>query len=495
MPTVIDSFVVELGLDPTNLTKGQATAVASFKKTQEAAAKGAKDVEAQGKRLNDFFGGVKREALGLLSAFVGGRGVQEFTQYVTTLDAATGRMAKTLGVTTRELSTFQGLAPLAGGSAEGMAGTLQKLTQGIQNLQITGNASIIPFFRAMGISLTDANRKFKTSTELLVEMAHWAKAQDPVRAAAFFQNMGIDQGTINVLLGGDDALRKLIADQERLGVITQADADAAIKLQNSWRQAEQAATSLGRTIVTELSPSLSVLLDRWTQIFAELRQGQIISPGGLLDRLLKWGGSFLSGSESRIGHRGQRRPTSSAAPAVGGSSGADTVAYIRQAAIARGIDPDVAVQVAQSEGLNSYVGDRGSSFGPFQLHYGGVASGGMAVSGLGDEFTHKTGLNARDPATVRAQIDFALDEAKRKGWGAWHGWRGLPNAGIGALPAGAAAVAGASGSSNSRSSTTTVTVGQVVVNTQATDAQGIARAIKPAIERQTFAAQANYGQQ
>lgn len=109
--------------------------------------------------------------------------------------------------------------------------------------------------------------------------------------------------------------------------------------------------------------------------------------------------------------------------------------YIRQAAIQRGIDPAVALRVAQAEGLNAYVGDGGSSFGPFQLHYGGVARGGNAVGGLGDVFTKRTGLDARNPDTWRQQVDFSLDEAKRGGWGPWHAWKGGSKAGIGGQPA------------------------------------------------------------
>lgn len=104
--------------------------------------------------------------------------------------------------------------------------------------------------------------------------------------------------------------------------------------------------------------------------------------------------------------------------------------YIRQAAMRRGMDPDVALQVAKNEGLNGYVGDGGSSFGPYQLHYGGVAKGGNAVGGLGDIFTKRTGLDARNPDTWQAQVDFSLDEAKRGGWKPWHGWTGPADAGI-----------------------------------------------------------------
>jgi phage-related minor tail protein len=102
--------------------------------------------------------------------------------------------------------------------------------------------------------------------------------------------------------------------------------------------------------------------------------------------------------------------------------------YIKTAASARGIDPTIALKVAMSEGLRSYVGDSNSSFGPFQLHYGGVAPGKLAVPGMGDDFTRVTGLDARDPATVKRQVDFSLDKALTGGWSPWYG---AAKAGIG----------------------------------------------------------------
>ena len=118
-----------------------------------------------------------------------------------------------------------------------------------------------------------------------------------------------------------------------------------------------------------------------------------------------------------------------------GDSGqsSETEAYIREAAKKRGIDPNVAVAVAKSEGLNSYVGDKGTSFGPYQLHYKNNIPG-LSNGGLGDEFTKATGLHAKDRDTVKQQIDFALDAAIRQGWTPWHGYKGgardgLPSAG------------------------------------------------------------------
>ena len=126
-------------------------------------------------------------------------------------------------------------------------------------------------------------------------------------------------------------------------------------------------------------------------------------------------------------------PTSAAAGRGSNPAGYDpkaTEALIRARAPAYGIDPDTAVAIARSEGLNAYHGDAGSSFGPFQLHYGGVARGGNAVGGLGDAFTKQTGLDARDPSTVPQQIDFSLSQAAKGGWEPWHG-RKTPGVNIG----------------------------------------------------------------
>jgi hypothetical protein len=101
--------------------------------------------------------------------------------------------------------------------------------------------------------------------------------------------------------------------------------------------------------------------------------------------------------------------------------------HIKETAKKYGIDPEVALRVASSEGLSNPVGDNGTSFGAFQLHTGG---------GLGDKFKKVTGLDPADPKNEKATIDFALQEASKGGWGPWMGAKKIglaPDAGISAL--------------------------------------------------------------
>jgi hypothetical protein len=97
---------------------------------------------------------------------------------------------------------------------------------------------------------------------------------------------------------------------------------------------------------------------------------------------------------------------------------------IRANAIRTGQDPELMRKVAAREGLNNYVGDHGSSFGPFQMHMGGLAPGKNSGPGLGDVFKKETGLDPRDPATVPRQIKWVADYTAKHGWSAFHGARG-----------------------------------------------------------------------
>lgn len=114
-------------------------------------------------------------------------------------------------------------------------------------------------------------------------------------------------------------------------------------------------------------------------------------------------------------------------------------AYIIKGAQNRGIDPQIALRVAEHEGLQKGTwqsnykrgGYREPSYGPYQLLKGGPGTG--FTTGLGNEFQKQTGLDPSDPKNATQGIDFALDYAKKNGWSAWYGakaagvsrWQGI----------------------------------------------------------------------
>ncbi len=151
------------------------------------------------------------------------------------------------------------------------------------------------------------------------------------------------------------------------------------------------------------------------------------------------GGGAGEGGEAAGGGRAGHRGEAGGANAPFRSSHGDNqeiVDQITKSAKKYGIDPNIALRVARSEGgLSQYAkpGDKGTSFGPFQLHYKNNIPG-LSLGGLGDVFTKETGHRASDPKYWKEAVDFALRNAAKSGWGAWHGWHGSRRAGIGQAP-------------------------------------------------------------
>lgn len=124
----------------------------------------------------------------------------------------------------------------------------------------------------------------------------------------------------------------------------------------------------------------------------------------------------------------------------------EIIAYITQAAQARGIDPQTAILVARGEGLNarpqegwqSFVpapqgpNGREDSWGIYQL----LKSHKGKPMGVGHDMLQSTGLDPADPSNWQPSIDYALDYAAKNGWSAWYGakakgvgpWDGIKNA-------------------------------------------------------------------
>lgn len=76
--------------------------------------------------------------------------------------------------------------------------------------------------------------------------------------------------------------------------------------------------------------------------------------------------------------------------------------YIRQGALRRGLDPEAVVEVVDGEGgWYGAVGDNGTSFGPFQMHW----QGAMPSQYVGNYDSSKSFANSP------AGVDYALDHA------------------------------------------------------------------------------------
>jgi uncharacterized protein YukE len=461
MATVIDTLIVELGLDPKKFTKGQREAMAEARRSIKEGRDAAKEIEARAEAINNTLSKVKGQALSLFSLLAGG-GVTALAVTTTRADASVSRLSRTLGESVPEIAAWQAAVKGAGGTAEGVAEHMTGLVSAFQRAESFHEPmQIQPIIAALdaeskrlggvGVSLTDAAGKMKPIGEFYKELAFVFQKMvqtGPAMAAKageFARSLSIPEGLFDLLRRGTEETTKRLAEAAKIGVVTKQEAEQAERLAKAWENTSQSVVATGRTLLNIVSPTVIKILDALTKHQGDSNlRFEILQLGRMRDELesLPKGSprravleTEIKQKEERVEEqlRARRGETPQPTGRTGEMSRQETEAYIRAAAARRGIDPEQAVRVARSEGLNAYQGDhdatgRATSFGPFQLHYAGT--GKHTSPGLGEEFTKRTGLDARDPVTVRQQIDFALDEARKGGWGPWHGWRGDAWAGI-----------------------------------------------------------------
>jgi len=523
MPTVIDSLVVELGLDPKKLSVGQRAALDEFKKTQEAALKGGKEMEEAARKQGAALSTLKGQALGAFAVFAGGRGLKEFAAYLTASTVAVDRFSRLYGQSLQTVTKWGNAAVVTGGSAEGMQGSIRGLVQQFQQFSMTGESAVIPYFRALGVAIADDTGKMRSMDDILLDLADKFHGMDPAKAAAFGKALGLDEATIDLLIRGRAALKPLLDEMAKIGGVTKKDAEASRDLYERWGLLITRAERMGRTFMTWLGPGIGAVADFLNRDIMELLGAKDRGVEKLKEAFKDKGiVGDLSPSAARY-HPGAGADTSNR-PAIGqvgnSKSGSDV-----DKLVAMGWTRDQAIGIAaniqrESAGNHQAVGDGGRAFGLAQWHPDRQA-----------RFAQWAGKDIRQ-STRDEQLAFINHELRngteRKAGAALMGARSAAEAAsivsekyerpantagesasraalatamasklanVPAAPAAAGAAVSNADNRSSSSSSSSMSVGQVVVNTQATDGPGVARDFKAALEHDSFATQANNGQQ
>jgi len=458
--TTIDELVVTLELDPTKFTKGQKDALDTFKKTDDEFTKRLKNLEDQNKKAGESFGNITHAAEGLFSV-IAGAGMAAFARDTMTSVASTGRLAHNIGEATGELSAFGRMIERNGGNADAAMGSLKGFSDQITRLNTLGQGSQ-DLFMFLG---TIGAREGSGPLETFMKFAEWAEnhKNQPQLVNLIGSQGGFDQGTITEAMKGRVQVLKDLAAASK-GAIGPEQVEALTKLQGAWVGLDQAIEKTGRDIVTDAAPALTSIMGA-TSGWIERNQKLADTLGEVLVTLTAIGSSaglakLLAMLAGRVGlarlavalgaaasvpalpltasvgallfardWTKKNGPLFGNGPSGGSDSGAfgspqEKEAFIRASAIKAGINPDIAMAVAKSEGFNSFSGDNGTSFGAFQLH---VTPGGRGHA-VGDEFQKLTGLDPSDPGNEHEGIMFAMEWAKRHGW---HDFHGAANSNIG----------------------------------------------------------------
>lgn len=266
MATVIDSLIVELGLDPKNFNKGQKEAASAFLKTKDAAVKTGKEIEDSSKRVADSISKMTREVIALFGAIAGARSLSDLIGKLTTANAELGRFSANLAQSPQTIAAWGAAAQRFGGDAKATADTIQRMAKGLYDLRFQGKALPQAFYQleaATGrlISTDKGPIAFLEQTAAaLKELA----ARDPSRAFNIAQELGVDTGTFNLMKEQGAAIADYVAQIEKSTSPSEKAIKAAQGLQRAWVELSQQAGALISRLYELAGPPITKLIEQMT---------------------------------------------------------------------------------------------------------------------------------------------------------------------------------------------------------------------------------------
>lgn len=472
MPTVIDSLVLEIGIDPSKFTKGQQEALGKLRQFEDQAKRSGNEVERNTNKAAESLSMLRGEALKLGAVAIGGGGIAAFVTGLTNTAQALGFLANITGDSVEKLSEWRNAARLGGGSAEGMTAFIAGLNKELNIFQLTGSSQVIPLLRQLNINpFKEGTNELKTMDALLKEIVHNAQLNQASRgtASAFLGMLGMDADTINVMLQGEQAVERYLQRARELGVVTKENAADARAANEAWSELRLTLDNAGNSTLILLHRGLRELKSLWDGGFQIAPGGlNFIQPGSPLDRFL----ALLGGPKSARSIGGGA--VGSGAGGAGGGGGGDTPS---------GLAAMVASLRAQGFRITSTTG--------------GTHSGGAHGAGLAVDFVPDGGSIPGEAARLRGKlakmgIDATVLDASKPDSASWTG----PHVHVQFnSPAAAARYAemsrgeGGGGDSSRRE----VNIGNINIHTSEASAEGIAAGIGAALRATDIAVNANYG--
>lgn len=238
----VEQIFVELLLNAKGYSKEADDAVKKSEKLE----KGLGNTEKQSVKTNKSFDGLVgglRKAVkgvaGLTAVIAAGTGLLKLADEARKANDELNFLSKNLGMSSGEVKAWQGAAAAMGGSAQGMAGDMKALNSSMNDFTMTGESSMLPMFNTLGVSMVDAQGKVRGTNDVMLDLADSMSKMDREQAFLMGQKLGFDEGTINTLLQGRDAMQEMVDYHKQMYTSNKQELEASRKL--SENQAKMSA--------------------------------------------------------------------------------------------------------------------------------------------------------------------------------------------------------------------------------------------------------------
>lgn len=553
MPTIIDSLLVTLGLDTKGFTEGAAEAERAQQRLKDSATKDVKAVgeagakagasaqkvgkerdtqaKAEEKRQNEAERKAKArqgdqkkrtdstiEGLKSIGLFAAGavlgfetlKGAVEAYADTSGKLANLSRIAPTIGASVKEAGALGKAFEIVGGKAEDAIGDISKLGHAQYSVLMHNPDAMAGYARRLGVSLFDSKtgqQRDKVAIMKDIGDALRKQTSDVQAQAMYAREMGLSEAAIQLFVVKTTAERdKALSIAEAANKADQKSADAARKQSESWSRIKAQVQGVKESIVGAIAPTITKITDALGDSMENAK--------GFKDPL---SGLGIGGSRAGRDYKGADAPYAADFSAAEKKYGLPHGLLAAIASRESHFNPNAqATRNGQVTGqglmqlnptyfkgagksttadINTAAGELHTLYAKYRkmypekqalalavAHYNGGTRVDNALSGKIDPKTHK-------PTTLRDEtksyVPNVLGDMNRNA--AFAAGASAPAAGGGTKPPGGGPGAGGGGQN--------VHIDEINIVTAATDANGIASTIAPAVQRKGVVAQANGGLQ
>ena len=230
---IVEQILVELMLDTSKFAaqadkaekKNQALEK-SLDKTEKASKQAGKANEELAKKYHSsieqtakFGQAIAKVTKGLTRFFaviIGSTGLFKLANDAAHANMEVSKLSGQLGMATASITDWQNAAGAFGGSAQGMTASLTGIKQAMNGLVMFGDASMLPYFNALGVSVVDDAGKVRKLDDVMLDLADSFQKMPKEQAYTIGKKMGFDDGTINALISGRKELQEILDIQKRM---------------------------------------------------------------------------------------------------------------------------------------------------------------------------------------------------------------------------------------------------------------------------------------
>jgi hypothetical protein len=272
---LLESFYILFSSDADDVKEGAEDAGKSTDKLD----KKLKETDRSAKKTGDSFAAMASRAAAFLAPLIGLSAMKgAVVDFAAGADAA-GTLAETLRMNVEELQAWQGAAARTGGSAEGLAGSAKNLNAALHDMGRGVGTEAGLTLRRLGISAREADGSLKTADKTLLELTDKFQGLSRERAMRLGEKLGLDEGTILLLMQGKKGVEDLLARQKELGLYSKKQAEDAKKFNNSWADMRQAFWSVAGVVISAVLPMFTAISGGLTTAALNVRRHKDLITG------------------------------------------------------------------------------------------------------------------------------------------------------------------------------------------------------------------------